>query len=359
MDELSLIKSSFLQALDRAASSDDVERLRVQYLGRNGALTAVLRALKDLPDQERKTKGEAANRLRREMEDRLGQKRAELEGALREGVLKKERLDVTRPGARRFPKGHLHPLTKITREITGIFAGMGFAVADGPEVETEYYNFDALNIPADHPARDMWDTFWLRQNEITDHKSQITNKTQGIKNEKLLLRTHTSPVQIRYMETHEPPIRIIVPGTVYRYEATDASHDIQFVQLEGLMVGDDVSIAGFKAIIGEFFAKLFSRQTQIRLRPSYFPFTEPSFEVDISCIFCQGRGCSVCKRSGWLEIAGAGMVHPGVFKAAGYAPGETQGFAFGMGISRIAMMKYKIPDIRLFHSGDLRFLKQF
>ena len=238
---------------------------------------------------------------------------------------------------------------------------MGFTVAEGPEIETEHYNFDALNIPAEHPARDMWDTFWLRQNEI---KIQSAGRRTKLKNnERLLLRTHTSPVQIRYMETHEPPIRIISPGIVYRYEATDASHDIEFWQIEGLMVDKDVSAANFKAVIERFFSELFRRVVSIRLRPSYFPFVEPGFEVDISCAQCKGKGCSICGQSGWLEMMGAGMVHPNVFKAVGYNPsplaGGVQGFAFGMGLDRIAMMKYKIPDIRLMRSGDLRFLDQF
>lgn len=380
MDEISSIKTSFSQALTSAATLDDIERIRVQYLGRSGALTAILRALKNLPETERRTQGDAANRLRTYIENALHEKRAELETTTREGILKKERLDITRPGTK-SPRGHLHPITKITREITEIFAGLGFAVAEGPEVETEYYNFDALNIPAEHPARDMWDTFWIRMSHVEGRKLNREDsavKKQNLKNDPLpsahyshlLLRTHTSPVQIRYMETHPPaggPIRIIVPGIVYRYEATDASHEIQFSQVEGLMVDRDVSVAHFKAVMGEFFARLFTPHTVVRLRPSYFPFTEPSFEMDISCTYCAAKGCAVCKQSGWLEIGGAGMVHPHVFKAVGYSAGRrttppgggVQGFAFGMGITRLAMMKYKIPDIRLFNSGDLRFLKQF
>jgi len=377
MDEISSIKTAFSEALASAAMLDGIERLRIQYLGRNGALTAILRALKDLPEQERKIRGDAANRLRAYVEDALHEKRAELERTTREGILVKERLDVTRPGLVR-KRGHLHPVTQITREVIAIFAGLGFAVAEGPEVETEYYNFDALNIPADHPARDMWDTFWIKS-----PKGDVKTENVKRKSERLLLRTHTSPVQIRYMESHQPPIRIIVPGTVYRYEATDASHEIQFAQVEGLFADSDVSVAHFKAVIGEFFARLFTPDTVVRLRPSYFPFTEPSFEMDISCTYCSAKGCSVCKQSGWLEIGGAGMVHPHVFKAIGYNPkdvrpvrsksptatavptksGRTsngvQGFAFGMGLTRLALMKYKIPDIRLFNSGDLRFLKQF
>ena len=353
-DELTRTRESFRQDIANASLLERVEALRISYLGRKGALTAVFDSLKNLPPEERRKIGEQANRLRREIEEQLAEKKAGLEKINNESALKKEWLDVTRPGMRP-QRGHLHPITKITREIIAIFSSLGFGVVDGPEVETEYCNFDALNIPANHPARDMWDTFWLRQKEIPNSKSQITNH----KSQKLLLRTHTSPVQVRYMETRRPPIRIIVPGLVYRYEATDASHDIQFSQLEGLVVDKEISIAHFKAIIAEFFSRLFKQKIAIRLRPSYFPFTEPSFEVDISCAYCSQKGCPVCKKTGWLELAGAGMVHPHVFKAVGYNPKEATGFAFGMGIDRLAMMKYKIPDIRLFRSGDLRFLKQF
>lgn len=348
--DLVKIRAAAQNAISEAGNIDALEKKRLEYLGRKGALTAILRSLKDLPLEKRRVVGEEANRLRGEIESMLAKKKMELEEVTRESVLKKEWLDVTRPGIK-SEKGRLHPITQIIREITAIFSSMGFEVAEGPEVETEYYNFDALNIPADHPARDMWDTFWI--------KSKIDPRSGQRQKSKILLRTHTSPVQIRYMETHNPPIRIIVPGRVYRYEATDASHDIQFYQLEGLVVDKNTSVANFKAIIQEFFSQLFKTKINIRLRPSYFPFTEPSFEVDISCITCDMKGCSVCKQGGWLELAGAGMVHPNVFKAAGYNPRDWQGFAFGMGIDRLAMMKYKIPDIRLFHSGDLRFLKQF
>jgi len=346
-------KNAFSQIAD-VKNLEEEELLRVSLLGRKGALTSILRSLKELPEAERKKVGEGANRLRQEIGAALDEKKRQVEEMAREGVLKKEWLDVTRPGVKQ-ERGHLHPITKVLREAISIFSAMGFEVAEGPEVETEYYNFDALNIPANHPARDMWDTFWLRSNqkEIPNPKSQIPNSSG------LLLRTHTSPVQIRYMEKHNPPIRIIAPGLTYRYEATDASHDFQFWQLEGLMVDKNVSIASFKAIIQEFFSKLFKSKIKIRLRPSYFPFVEPGFEVDLSCPYCKEKGCSICKKTGWLEIVGAGMVHPDVFKAAGYNPRNVQGFAFGFGFDRIVMMKYKIPDIRFLRSGDLRFLKQF
>ncbi len=345
------IKTSFGEAIVKAATPEQMEDLRIAYLGKKGALTAVLRALKDMPEQERRRIGEEANQLRREIEQMLAEKRAQLDDAAHESVLRREWLDVTRPGTKQA-RGHLHPVTLLLREIEAIFQSMGFATAEGPEVETDFYNFEALNMPPHHPARDMWDTFWLRQ-------TGMRNKELGIKDDRLLLRTHTSPVQVRYMEKHSPPIRIIIPGTVYRYEATDASHEIQFAQLEGLMVDENISIANFKAIIQEFFSRLFGSRVSIRLRPSYFPFTEPSFEIDISCVQCGRVGCALCKQSGWLELAGAGMVHPSVFKAAGWNPRQARGFAFGMGLARLAVMKYKIPDVRLLNSGDLRFLRQF
>src|SRR3989338_4945897 len=319
-NEFERIKKSALETLESAKTAEDVEMLRLKYLGRKGALNLILRGLKNLPDAERRTLGAEANAFRAALESKIGE------------ALENSKADEKHP---RFSK-------------------------ERPEIETEHYNFDALNIPAEHPARDMWDTFWLRQNEI---KIQSAGRRTKLKNnERLLLRTHTSPVQIRYMETHEPPIRIISPGIVYRYEATDASHDIEFWQIEGLMVDKDVSAANFKAVIERFFSELFRRVVSIRLRPSYFPFVEPGFEVDISCAQCKGKGCSICGQSGWLEMMGAGMVHPNVFKAVGYNPsplaGGVQGFAFGMGLDRIAMMKYKIPDISLMRSGDLRFLDQ-
>ena len=353
-EDLAHIRENALQAIAKADTPEAVEGLRIQYLGRKSALISALRSLKDLSPEDRKQIGAQAQALQKEITDLLDERMGAIRSTLRESVLEKEWVDVTRPGVP-SEKGHVHPLTKITREMIAIFSAMGFETVDGPEVETEYYNFDALNIPASHPAREMWDTFWLKDRQrIAGAKSQ-----RSVRHDHLLLRTHTSPVQIRYMETHNPPIRIIVPGRVYRYEATDASHDIQFHQIEGLVVDRNISIANFKAVIQEFFSRLFTKRVTIRLRPSYFPFTEPSVEVDISCVYCNQKGCSLCKRTGWLELAGAGMVHPNVFKAAGYNPKDVRGFAFGMAIDRMALMKYGIPDIRLFRSGDLKFLKQF
>lgn len=238
-------------------------------------------------------------------------------------------------------KGHHHPLSTLIREINSIFYEMGFDLAEGPEIESEHYNFDMLNVPKDHPARDMQDTFFIKDSD------------------KMVLRTHTSPVQIRYMEENKPPIRIIVPGKVFRNEATDATHEVQFFQIEGLMVGKDVTLATLKAVLQDFFVKLFGDDVAIRFRPSFFPFVEPGVEVDMSCFKCSGKGCSVCKQTGWIEIMGAGMVHPKVLEGAGIHPKEYQGFAFGIGIDRIAMHFYNIPDIRLLYSGDLRFINQF
>ena len=364
MDLINL-KQQFLQKIAAISNLKELEILELEYFGREkGLLTEILRNLKNLSEDERKKIGEEANRLKQEIQNLLSGKKEEFKEKEKQENLKKEWIDITAPG-KKISRGSLHPLTKTIKEITRIFHNMGFAVAEGPDIETEFYNFDALNIPSDHPARDMWDTFWIKNPESkfqitnrklqTNYKSQITNSKQ----EKLLLRAHTSPVQIRYMMTHNPPFRIIAPGRVFRYEATDASHSHTFYQLEGLMVGEDVNIANFKAVIQEFFNQFFKKEVKVRLRPSYFPFVEPGFEIDISCNVCGENGCSVCKNSGLVELAGAGMVHRNVFKSVGYNPEMWQGFAFGFGIDRIAMMKYKIPDIRLFYSNDLRFLKQF
>jgi len=317
----------------------NLEDLKIKYLGRKGEITQVLRSLADLSLEEKKIIGPQAQALRRELDELIENKRRSFEGK------KAFVFDVTRPG-KKIKIGHLHPLSIIEKEIIEIFKSMSFSVIDGgPEAETEYYNFDALNIPKNHPAREMHDTFWL---EKTDSK-----------NNKILLRTHTSPMQIRYMEKHKPPFQIVVPGRVFRYEATDASHEINFNQVECLMVGKDVNLTNFKYIIQEFFTRLFKKKLEVRLRPSFFPFVEPGVEIDIQCVKCGGKGCNVCKESGWLEIMGAGMVHPNVLKAGGYNPKEYQGFAFGLGCERVAMLKYNIPDIRMFYGGDLRFINQF
>ena len=326
------ISNGFHAELKAAKDAHQLEAVKVKYLGRkDGQLTAVLRSLKDMPVEDKRKIGPQANKLRAEMEAALNKK---LE-ALQATSYKLQAIDVTLPG-KKISVGHLHPLTQMENQIREIFRGLNFSVVEGPEVETEYYNFDALNIPANHPARDMWDTFWLQQSE----KSKAQN-------EKLLLRTHTSPVQIRYMEKRQPPFQIIVPGRVFRYEATDASHEINFHQVEGLMVGSGVTLANFKYVIDTFFKQLFGPVTEIRFRPSYFPFVEPGLEIDVKL------------NNKWLEVMGAGMVHPNVFRVVGYDPNKVQGFAFGLGLERLSMIKYNIPDIRLFYSGDLRFINQF
>ncbi|MDP2696439.1 MAG: phenylalanine--tRNA ligase subunit alpha [bacterium] len=339
------IKKSFAKDLSAANDAKALEEIRVKYLGRkDGGLTKILRSLKDLSAAQKKKVGPAANALRDNIEKELKRKLGQLlniNNQLQEGF------DVTLPG-KKIGVGHLHILTQMENEIRDIFSRLNFSAVEGPEVETEHYNFDALNIPPDHPARDMWDTFWVQSTRRT--------KTEDVEGK--LLRTHTSPVQIRFMESHQPPFQIIVPGRVFRYEATDASHEINFHQVEGLMVGPNVTLANFKYIIETFFKQLFGPEIGIRFRPSYFPFVEPGLEVDIKLSSDQTK-LMASRKSEWLEVMGAGMVHPNVFKSVGYDPKKVQGFAFGLGVERLAMIKYKIDDIRLFHSGDLRFINQF
>ncbi len=348
------IRASFSEEIEKAGTTDRLENLRISYLGRKAALAAVFDSLKDLPPEERRKIGEEANRLRREIEERLAEKKAELEKTSRESVLKKEWLDVSRPG---IPpaKGHLHPITKITREIVAIFSAMGFAIAEGPEVETEYYNFDSLNLPETHPAREMQDTWWLAQPRFAKTGTGIAH---GPKHRRLL-RTQVTAIQVRFMEKINPPFRIIMPGVVYRREATDPSHEVQFTQMDGLMVDKKVSLADLKGIMQAVLKRLFGEKIKTRLRAGYFPFVEPGVEMDIECLYCRQQGCSICKHTGWIEVFPGGVVHPHVFKTAGYNPKDWQGIAWDLGIDRIAILKYKIPDLRLLRSGDMRFLKQF
>jgi len=337
---LNKIKNSALDAIEKLASTEKLEEIKRKFLGRKSELTELFRSLKDLPVEERRKLGPKLQELKKELEESIDKKFKELSA---KNYRLKARLDVTKPG-HKITSGHIHPLSKIEEEIEQIFLSMNFSVVEGPEIEDEYHNFDALNIPKNHPAREMWDTFWLRQNAIKNQKEKIKNSG------KLLLRTHTSPMQIHYMKKNNPPFQIIVPGRVFRYEATDASHEINFYQVEGLMVGKDISLANFKFVVEEFFKKFFGRQKiKFRFRPSYFPFVEPGVEVDIK----------LDKSGKWLEVMGAGMVHRKVFDAVGYNPNDVTGFAFGLGLERLAMIKYKIPDIRLFYSGDLRFINQF
>ena len=330
------------EAIARAASAAELEQVRVRVLGRQGALTEFLRSLGTLPAAERPLVGAAANVAKREIEALLEARLAEAVEAERRRQRAQARPDLTLPG-RRPPAGAVHPLTRVHDEIVAIFMGLGFSVAEGPEIESDELNFEKLNIPRDHPARDMQDTFYLAG----------TGSGGG----PLLLRTHTSPVQIRVMQAQRPPVRIIVPGRVYRRDA-DITHSPMFHQVEGLAVDRDISMGDLKGTLELFAREMFGPASRIRFRPSFFPFTEPSAEVDVRCFRCGGEGCRVCKQSGWLEILGSGMVHPQVLKNVGYDPEEVTGWAFGMGIERIAMLKYGVDDIRLFFENDLRFLRQ-
>jgi phenylalanyl-tRNA synthetase alpha chain len=325
-------------AIGAAASSAELEAIRVRFLGRSGALTQVLKSLGTLPAEERPQVGAAANEAKRELEALLDARLERARAAERQRQRESERPDLTLPG-RRPARGVVHPLTRVQDEIVRIFAGLGFSVAEGPEIETDAYNFEALNIPRDHPARDMQDTFYLSP--------------------ETLLRTHTSPVQIRAMRAQKPPVRIICPGTVYRRDVADITHSPMFHQVEGLAVDRDITMADLKGTLTLFAQEMFGARSRIRFRPSFFPFTEPSAEVDVLCFLCAGSGCRACKQSGWLEVLGSGMVHPRVLQNVGYDSEQVTGWAFGMGIERIAMLKYGVDDIRLFFENDLRFLKQF
>ena len=325
------------EEIERATTRRDLDEVRVKYLGKRGTLTQLLRALPRLPPAERPIVGKEANAAKAGLESELEARQVLLEGLERRARLAGDRPDLTLPGRRVVP-GALHPLTQVHDEIVDVFTGMGFAVAEGPEVELDFYNFEALNIPKDHPARDMQDTFYVGG--------------------EVLLRTHTSPVQIRTMERQKPPVRIICPGRVYRRDA-DITHSPVFHQVEGLAVDRGISMGDLKGTLALFARELFGPDSRIRFRPSFFPFTEPSAEVDVLCFLCKGGGCRVCKQSGWLEILGSGMVHPRILRAMGYDTEEVTGWAFGMGIERVAMLRYGVDDIRLFFENDLRFLSQF
>ncbi|WKZ32065.1 MAG: phenylalanine--tRNA ligase subunit alpha [Thermodesulfobacteriota bacterium] len=328
------------EALDElSGASSEREALREarnRYLGRKGEVAELLKGLGTLPPEERKKAGEAINNLKTRLEEAFDRALSALDESGKRERLEKERVDITLPG-RSIRPGKLHPVTQITDEIEDIFTGLGFDIAEGPEVELDYYNFEALNFPKDHPARDMQDTFFV--------------------SDEVVLRTHTSPVQIRVMEKGRPPLRVIAPGTVYRRDS-DLTHSPMFHQIEGFMVDRDISFANLKAVLTLFLERLFG-QTAVRFRPSFFPFVEPGAEVDIRCVICGGNGCRVCKGTGWLEILGAGMIHPNVFRSVGYDPEEYTGFAFGLGVERVAMLKFGIGDLRLLFENDMRFLEQF
>ncbi|WP_145021420.1 phenylalanine--tRNA ligase subunit alpha [Geobacter argillaceus] len=336
-EQLNALQSNGLDELAAAISEEALQEVKVKYLGKKGALTALMKGIGALSPDERPAVGNLVNAVRDLLESRLEERLSAVRSAAKAERLQRERLDVTMPGRQR-PVGTRHPVTLVIDEINEIFAGLGFQVAEGPEIELDFYNFEALNFPKDHPARDMQDTFFVENS--------------------LLLRTHTSPVQIRTMLNQPPPVRIIAPGTVYRCDY-DATHSPMFHQIEGLMVDKGITFGDLKGILTIFINQLFGKDIGVRLRPSFFPFTEPSAEVDIACVICRGKGCRVCKNSGWLEILGAGMVDPEVFRHVNYDPEAVTGFAFGLGIERIAMLKYGINDMRLLFENDLRFLQQF
>lgn len=335
--KLSQIKEQALKEIKSVKTEESLDKFENKYLGRKaGRLTLILRKVKDLSVEEKKNFGKEANKLKNELESLIKSRKDELRNKI---DIKKDWIDVTLPGRVKQSIGHMHPSTKIQYELEDLFRSMGFMVLDGPELESEYYNFDALNMPAKHPARDMQDTFWLSDGNP--------------------LRTQTSAVQVRAMEKYGVPIRAIVPGRCFRYEPTDASHENTFYQLEGLMVDKNISIANLIATMKTLLEGVFKKEVLVRLRPGYFPFVEPGFELDMSCLICGGKGCSFCKQSGWVETMPCGMVHPVVLKAGGADPEKWSGFAFGLGLTRLALMKYGIDDIRLMNSGDLRFLNQF
>ncbi len=339
-DKLNSIRQNALEQINQSDTDNaKLEEIRVKYLGKKGELTAVLRGMGQLAPEERPVIGQTANEVREDIEKAIAEKKQSLAAAALELKLKDEKLDVTVPG-KKSKIGHIHPLTLVQRELEDVFIGMGFSIAEGPEVEYDYYNFQALNIPENHPARDTQDTFY-----ITD--------------DKILLRSQTSSVQARVMEKQKPPIRIISPGRVYRSDAMDATHSPLFHQMEGLAVDEGITMGDLKGMLETFAKTEFGEDTKIRFRPHHFPFTEPSAEVDISCFMCGGKGCRLCKGEGWIEILGAGMVHPNVLSMCGIDPEKYSGFAFGMGLERIAMLKYHIDDIRMFYENDVRFIEQF
>jgi phenylalanyl-tRNA synthetase alpha chain len=335
--ELEALRRQAEEELQKAVAESDFQAVRTRYLGRKGLLTGLLRNIAGVLPQDRALFGKECNEVKDLISAKIDARLAEIAGFERQKALRSERIDVTLPG-RAVRYGSLHPVTQVREEICAIFAGLGFSIVEGPEVELDYYNFEALNIPKDHPARDMQDTFYVDDNTV--------------------LRTHTSPVQVRTMEKCRPPVRILSPGRVYRRDS-DVSHTPMFHQIEGLLVDEGITFGDLKGVLTVFLKQMFGEDTALRFRPSFFPFTEPSAEVDIRCVMCGGRGCRVCKQSGWLEILGSGMVDPEVFKNVGYDSEKFTGFAFGLGLERIAMLKFGISDIRLFFENDLRFLSQF
>jgi len=334
MSDLEQLYQTALKELEAVASANEIQDLSVRYLGRKGLLTQYLRNISKLPATERPTAGKRANEIKKLLETDFTEATTKIETELQGAA---DGLDVSLPG-RPVVSGAMHPITQVNREICDIFSRMGFEISEGPEIETDWYNFEALNFPKDHPARDMQDTFFVSEN--------------------IVLRTHTSPLQVRVMEQQPPPVRVIAPGKVFRCDS-DLTHTAMFHQVEGLLVDENISFGDLKGTLTAFIHQIFDKKTSLRFRPSFFPFTEPSAEVDILCVMCRGEGCRVCSHTGWIEILGSGMVHPAVFENVGYDTGRYTGFAFGMGVERIAMLKYSIDDIRKFFENDLRFLTQF
>lgn len=337
-EKLEQLRSEVLARLDEIKDKRELDELRVKIMGKKGKLTEILRGMGSLPAEERPKAGQLVNQLRQELEEKFDRAEAVMEEILKKARLAEEALDITMPG-KKHKTGGLHPLNSVLEVLIDIFVSMGFDVVDGPEIETDYYNFEALNVPEDHPARDTQDTFYL-----TD---------------KFLLRTQTSSAQIRVMENRKPPIRIISPGRVYRSDEVDATHSPVFHQVEGLVVDKGITMCDLKGVLEQFAREIYGPETKVRFRPSFFPFTEPSVEVDVSCSECGGKGCRVCKDSGWIEILGAGMVHPNVLSGCGIDPEIYSGFAFGIGLDRLTTTRHKISDIRLLFENDLRFLEQF
>jgi phenylalanyl-tRNA synthetase alpha chain len=327
------IENNAFEELEKITEKSHLQEFSVRYLGRKGQVTTFLRNISQLPPEERPIAGKLANLAKKRIEDAVRQKTKSIETS----EILTDAIDVSLPG-RAMSRGSLHPLTQISRQICDIFVRLGFDIAEGPEVELDFYNFEALNIPKNHPARDMQDTFYVSDN--------------------IVLRTHTSPIQVRTMELLQPPVRIIAPGKVYRCDS-DITHTPMFNQIEGLLVNENITFGDLKGILTTFVQQIFDKETTLRFRPSFFPFTEPSAEVDIRCVMCKGSGCRVCSQTGWLEVLGSGMVHPAVFENVGYDTSKYTGFAFGMGVERIAMLKYGIDDIRKFFENDIRFLSQF
>ncbi|WP_027629183.1 phenylalanine--tRNA ligase subunit alpha [Ruminiclostridium cellobioparum] len=339
IEKISILREAALEKIKQAASSSEVEELRVKLLGKKGELTEMLKDLKNMAIEERKQFGQEANELKNEITELLESKFKELSANdVKKSLSSGSSFDISLPGTQ-FKVGSLHPVTIVQKEIERIFTGMGFNIVDGPEAEEEFYNFEALNIPKHHPARDMQDTYWLENGS--------------------LLRTHTSPCQVRAMQKYGAPLKVIAPGRCFRNESTDASHENTFFQLEGMMIDKNVSIANLIYVMKLLLSEVFNRDVKIRLRPGFFPFVEPGFELDLNCMICGGKGCPTCKHSGWIELLPCGMVHPNVLRYGGIDPEEYTGFAFGLGLTRLAMMKYGISDIRVLNSGDLRAMEQF